>query len=163
MPEGSSSSRRAFCWNSQDCQTNYLGPEVAEGSLARYLENFVVCLKVFSFFFFLCFCPFFCPLKVWFESRTTRLGQFHSKQIYQKVQNNDTMRTTSDELHDLVCSSSAVASPAFVPPPIAPPIYEKLKPLSDGGSKQPQVIALGFLNGELCFLFLIGEVCLLFE
>ena len=44
--------------------------------------------------------------------------------------------------------SASVAPDATAAPPVPPPIYERLQLLSDGGSKQPQVIALGLANGE---------------
>ncbi len=57
---------------------------------------------------------------------------------------------------NVASTSSAAASRALgraVPAPTPPPIYERVKPLWEGGEKMPLVVALGFLNIFLIFVF----------
>jgi hypothetical protein len=50
-------------------------------------------------------------------------------------------------------SSSRPMPARNVPPPMPPPIYERVRPLWESGTKMPLVIALGFLNIILIFIF----------
>ena len=57
---------------------------------------------------------------------------------------------------NVASTSSAAASRALgraIPAPTPPPIYERVKPLWEGGEKMPLVVALGFLNIFLIFVF----------
>ena len=49
--------------------------------------------------------------------------------------------------------SAGGRSPLRLPPPIAPPIYEKPRPLWEGGEKAPIVVALGAANLAMVLLF----------
>eukprot|EP00897_Mesotaenium_endlicherianum_P001049 jgi/Mesen1/10945/ME000096S10522 len=50
-------------------------------------------------------------------------------------------------------SRDALEPDVTAPPPVPPPIYERLQPLSDGGNKQAHVIGLGMANVILLLLF----------
>jgi hypothetical protein len=52
-------------------------------------------------------------------------------------------------------SSGAAPAPHLfaAPPPVAPPLYERVWPLADGGDKQPLVITLGVANAMMLLLF----------
>jgi hypothetical protein len=41
----------------------------------------------------------------------------------------------------------------MLPPPMPPPIYERLRPVWEGGEKMPLVVALGVLNLLLVITF----------
>ena len=48
---------------------------------------------------------------------------------------------------------SEAATPQMLPPPMPPPIYERVRPVWEGGEKLPLVVFLGVVNLLLVLTF----------